>query len=51
MCRYGLPVPAKAPIAASIIAASKSALVASPGLATWMAPSAWLSSLATVAGS
>jgi hypothetical protein len=35
-----LPLPANASIAASATAASRSALVASPGLAVWIAPSA-----------
>ena len=45
MWRYGLPVPSNASIAASTTAESRSALVASPGLAVWMAPSASLSRL------
>ena len=37
MWMYGLPVPSNASIAASTTAVSRSALVASPGLARWMA--------------
>src|SRR3984885_12940852 len=47
MGTYGLPVPAKASIAASATAPSRSALVASPGLAVWTAPSASLNALTT----
>src|ERR687891_706546 len=49
MCRYGLPVPSKALIAASATAASMSALVASPGLAVWIAASTSPSAAATAA--
>jgi hypothetical protein len=45
--RYGLPVPSKALVTASTTAESRSALVASPGLAVWMAPSAAASRPAT----
>ena len=40
-------VAANAPVTASTTAESRFALVASPGLAVWMAPSASRSSLAT----
>ena len=42
-----MPVPSKASIAASTTAESRFALVSSPGLAVWMAPSASLSRLTT----
>jgi hypothetical protein len=47
ICAYGLPVDEYAPTAASTTAESRSALVASPGLAVWTAPSASLKALAT----
>ena len=43
MWMYGFPVPANASIAASTTAESRFALVSSPGLAVWMAPSVPLS--------
>ena len=49
--RYGLPVPSKALVTASTTAESRSALVASPGLAVWIAPSAPASTPSTAARS